>query len=412
LGFTSLICRPVYNISTKLVSISRSGTLKSIDSSPTPQPHSLRQIKPWDIIAGVNATLSAASTQISRWDVAHDSEVAWVVFDDFFNLLNISAPQKRVTNFLDDALLTEISRRAFSFVAAEIAKQYLLIPTSDTFSGTMNYVEHRLFVHQLSLRAMEAVLALLVILSCVIIFFRPSQVFSRDPGSINGLSTVLSRSPSVETILKGTGATSLATLETLLSGRSYESCGDFGTSLPIFKVQEVSQMSKHLTNTQSGVRNSWWRPFSVTKTARVFTLSMPIILIAALEGTYQSSYRRNGIADIQSDNYIYYIWVYIPASIMLDVRAIFDTVDFSTRLFQPYRVLHDGAAAPQGSIFENYFSKLSIHSLCSGLVRHHFAVASTSLSMLLAPALTMVVSGLYFTTDNIQKSSAVAKRMD
>jgi Protein of unknown function (DUF3433) len=417
LSFTGLICKPSYGITTKNVSLSDSGSFESIDSSSDPPSRLTPQITPWDIADGVTSSIVAAAQQILSWHGSgYDPDIPHVAFDAFFAHLNMTTPQKRATDFLDETLLRNISRCTFTSLAVQVAKQKLLISANDELAGYTDISQRRLLMQKLSLRTMEASLAVLVLSIGIIVTFRPVSVSSRDPGSIVGALTIFSRSSSFMKILNGLGLASEKKLKMLLAGRQYRSILTFSLGERIFKIEEVQEVSEPGTPIVETRKESnqyqWWRPFSVTVFACMLILLTPIALIAALEGTYQTSYRYDGILDIKPDTYVYYSWVYVPALVMLGIRALFDVVDFNTRVFQPYCALYHQSAPAERSIFVNYLGKTSIYAFCSGLAVRQFLVVFMLATMHMAPLLTIVASGLFKAQEVPQKLSIEADRLD
>lgn len=415
LSFTGFLCKPTYGMSKREVSIDGSGSLKIIDSSSNSISYSLPLITPWDILDGANSSLLAASRQIATWDDPYDPDIPYVDFDTFFLLLNITAPQAKATDYLDQAWLLDASRRTFRSLAVQLAKQYLMISKTDEFAGTMQSTESRLLVHDLSLRAMEAILIVLVLSTGFVILFRPQMVSICDPGSIAGASMMFTNSSSFVKRLSIVGLVSEERLRASTFKRQYLITVAKGSRGSTPKVDAVSDCSMSHTGSMIDVSRSkhqWWRPFAATLSARVFILLTPILLMVALETVYQISRRYDGIANVDLQSYIHYSWVYVPALVMLAARAIFDTVDFNTRLLQPYCTLSQQPSTAERSVLVNYLAKISLRALCSALAKRHFAVALTSATMFMAPFLTIVVSGLFATSEVARTSSVVLEQLD
>lgn len=140
----------------------------------------------------------------------------------------------------------------------------------------------------------------------------------------------------------------------------------------------------------------WWKPIS--KGWQFASVALPVLIIIGLEITFQFSRRREGLADITSNGYIRYTWVYVPALVMILVHIFFKGIHFSAMIVQPYLELKRGAATA-GSIMENHLSKLTVHSFWSALSKRQFTLSASALSVILAPALRVAVSGLYAAED-------------
>lgn len=71
-----------------------------------------------------------------------------------------------------------------------------MVPAADTFTGTYDHFEGRVFVRSLSLRLMQSSLATLAILTAIVLLFAPRNVVSRCPDSIGAIAAILVESPS------------------------------------------------------------------------------------------------------------------------------------------------------------------------------------------------------------------------
>lgn len=123
---------------------------------------------------------------------------------------------------------------------------------------------------------------------------------------------------------------------------------------------------------------------------------LPIVVIIALEVVYYISTSSHGITLVDDKSpFIHYIWVYIPALIMFTIRCLFTSVEFGTRIVQPYSLLREGSAAPETTILENQLRKIALYGLFDTLRKRQLALAAATSSLFLAAINPIVVSGLY-----------------
>jgi hypothetical protein len=71
-------------------------------------------------------------------------------------------------------------------------------------------------------------------------------------------------------------------------------------------------------------------------------LAAPLVLIAALEIVYRQSARHSGLADVVSDGYIRFTWIYIPTLVFVSVATLFNMLQFEIQVLQPYHALRVG----------------------------------------------------------------------
>ncbi|KAI2818566.1 hypothetical protein CBS115989_5050 [Aspergillus niger] len=328
----------------------------------------------------------------------------------FYLVANLTSPHT-MPDLLNASILERVSRPTFNAMAAQIARQYLLSSADGNFAGTYSAHTQRVVVRELSVRIMEATLAVLIILTAALWICRPNRCTSRDPGTIAGLASILSRSPKVSERLTGCkNAQDLAT--NLADGRFYTRVtdNDGWRTFGIEEDQKATEASR--PGASSAGPLIWWRPISVTVWWWIISIVLPVLIIAGLEASYQVSARQDGLGTVTSGGYIHYVWAYLPALIFLIVRIFFDCIHFSAMVFQPYLELRQGGVTAPGSLMENHLSKLTLFSFLTAIKRKQWAVCATGFTVLLAPALTVAVSGLYSTQDIMYTRSASIARTD
>jgi hypothetical protein len=401
----SLVCEPTYKISKGLVSLFGSNqSVASIDPIPTNETSlngTIPDVTPVDIGTGLLSTLAAAENsigtlmQLDNVD-ANLSDPNNNYLSAFFLTATVSSPHD-LESLLDAAHLETVSRSTYRAMTAQMARKYLMATTDEPLNGSYSASAKRLIVRELSVRLMEPTLALLVLVSGAMWAWRPVKCTPRDPGTISGLATILARSPQISEKLAGVN--NRKDMKASLAGNLYLSETTYKDDQQSFGIGAPHESEEALRASQSPGQLSWWKPVSILLWWRILTVVIPLLIIVGLETAYQVSYQRTGLADINSDSYIRYTWVYIPAFFMLLIQALFDGTHFSTQVFQPYVELRRGGVSAQESLMSNYLSKFTIHAFWSALTKRKFAISATALTMTLAPCLTIAASGLYSTED-------------
>ncbi|KAJ9636690.1 hypothetical protein H2199_007683 [Coniosporium tulheliwenetii] len=440
---TILICEPRYAIHRASVSLTEaetpSGTGVSVNLDPDPN-FTLPMVSNWDIAMGFRSALQAAPAKFDE-PLTNDRDKnsnppvgAGSTYDVFFRFLNTTLPhstthihnqQEADFNLMNTLMDTEVfkahANQLFTSVTAQLAKEYLMIPTNESFIGTSVSTQQRLHVRVVSLRLMEASLGLLVVVVAAIAALASPSGVTRDPSSVGGLSAVLVGSPEFVESVRSTGAQSVTRIARLLSSRLYKSCVDQsadGTAR--FRIQTIIDLRagtqeeecyKESGNSNDSVTIKWWQPFSVTLLGRTVLLAVAIAAIVTLELLYRSSQRHGGIADLPSDN-ARYAYTYVPALGMTIIAALFGSFDSSLRIFQPYRNLRRGRSTAQQSILDDQLGKMSIQALYSSLSKRQFAVSASTLAVLLAPFLSIAVSSLYGLDTFVSQYPVVVRQMN
>jgi hypothetical protein len=392
----SLLCKPTYSISKGLVTLlNRNQSVVSVqaalDDDQTSQNRGIPGIGPLDISAGVQSSLAAVRYPMRTIARPYlDRNIS-----AFYQIANMSSPHA-MEDLFDAAVLEDVSRETYASIAAQVASRYLMVSADRQFEGEYSATAKRVMVRELSARAMEAALGVLVVLSAAMWVCRPVRSTPRDPGTISGLAAILSRSASLSERL--VGVQNKGDLKAALARGLYSSRVADNEGQRTFSIEPKCRASEETrpTASSSDPDAPWWKPIS--KGWQFASVALPVLIIIGLEIAFQFSRRREGLADIISNGYIRYTWVYVPALVMILVHIFFQGIHFSAMIVQPYLELKRGAATA-GSVMENHLSKLTVHSFWSSLSKRQFALSASALSVILAPALRVAVSGLYATED-------------
>lgn len=141
----------------------------------------------------------------------------------------------------------------------------------------------------------------------------------------------------------------------------------------------------------------WWQPLPATIWFRITVFVSTLTVIVALEVLFQRSKKNRGLADAIVDGFQYYTWTYIPSSVMALIGLTFATADSTARTLHPFQVLRRGNAAFKEMLYDPA-CQLSLVAVIRAARTRQFALAATICTALMAPALTIVTSGLYTPT--------------
>ncbi|GKZ37496.1 hypothetical protein AbraIFM66950_009046 [Aspergillus brasiliensis] len=419
----ALVCSPTYTISRGSVSL-LFGNQSVVSMQSSNSSSSNRTIPGVDAIelgTGLISSLSLAEGTLDTLNYVDTTTHAFATYQynmsdpnstypsAFYLVANLTSPYL-MTDLLDASILEKVSRPTFNAMAAQIARQYFLPSADEDFAGTYSAHTQRVVVRELSVRIMEATLAVLIVLTAALWIWRPVRCTSRDPGTIAGLASILARSPNVSERLAGSKNTK-DLVTSLSDGRFYTRVTD-NDGWRTFGIEEDQKATEATRPGVSSGTLTWWRPISVKVWWWIISIILPLLIIAGLETSYQVSARQNGLGTVNSGGYIHYVWAYLPALIFLITRIFFDCIHFSAMVFQPYLELRQGGVTAPGSLMENHLSKLTLLSFLTAIKRKQWAVCATALTVLLAPALTVAVSGLYSTQNIAYTRPASIARTD
>ncbi|KUJ19489.1 uncharacterized protein LY89DRAFT_773942 [Mollisia scopiformis] len=387
-NLSGLLCRPTLSIAKRTVSGFVNSSIKISDST-MPGLSTTTNVPNYMVMPLLTqlVQMRADDTDITTY---YDGGIsAW------FALLNETVPQKDVTAWANSQLLGSVSQLVFPTVAAQVAKQYFMDAVSEVQPGALGHIQNRLCIEPLSLRLMEAGLALVAITSILLALY-PFKRLPRPFGSIGALALIIARSPILQQLLRGTGALSLASLKTKLQRSSFTTSPVRTTSTFCIDVQrEVdTQDSIGFFGPDARGLEDRWHPVPVIFLFRSGTVVGPLLLIAILEALYRYSESNSGLIDAPANEYAKYAWLYLPALVMYALGTLYLVLDSFSKTIHPYQKLARGSANRQ-ALMEDHFGKIELYALGEAISCRHIALVATTLIVLLAPLLTIVVSGLY-----------------
>lgn len=322
-----------------------------------------------------------------------------------FLAMSNANPDVNGTGWLDGNLLATQAEKTMSAMAAQLAKDFLLVPAHGERMGTSEQTLNRILVRVLSLGLMEAALCVLICVVAAFLVFVPWSVCPRDPTSIGAMATILASSGTVNRSLQGTGTWSEHTLASAGVSRTYESHVALEEQDgPQFSIKTSDEQP--LCSEDGRQKVQWWIPISSKVYAQLTILGMPVVLIVVLEILYQYSQQHAGVIDVQSESYTYYAWVYVPAMTLFGISTLYGMVDENARIFQPYSVLRKSPAPARVLISSQHLGKPTLRSLWDSIRFRHLATLATALAVLIGGMLPVAVSGL-FTMQMMVKSEPI-----
>lgn len=396
----SLICRPTYNITAGLVRLAKpnsgSDQTPTISLLPNQRSRTISGINAWNI---ANACLSQLDALVSDLFRVPNSDGAWL--DPFLGCAVSTMPEMKPADFMDPVVLEDASNRFLSSLSAQLAWEYLMIPTKEVFKGTESRIEHRLFAKALPIRISQGILGAMVALTLLLAVRIPRNAGIYVPGSVATIAAILSKSAAVVGVLEsGCGTLAEKDLITGLAPYKFATATQEQPRFPTSGIFMTPGSSRPAPETADSVPNSpqpikWYRPWAFKPLFMIVTLASPLLLIVALEILYQKASANRGIADIPSNRLIRYTWLYIPTITLAQVGMLFSMLDFEIESMQPFYELLKSRTLAKRSILSYPLGNMTLQSLWNAFRYRQIAVAATATATLFAPTLTIVASGLY-----------------
>src|SRR5690242_11125133 len=192
---TAVVCEAKYNITDTHVIMDRYGNLKN-DPQMASTTARAQKFPAYNLVDGLLTACDAAGVVLDD-TYAYSSQPAdpWGSFHVLFEKwVNATYPSSDLRN---PNVLQSRANEMFSMLTAQMVKQNLMRPSTDTTIGTCRATKDRLRVRGLSLYIMGAVLVVLMLSTISLMYIAPRTYSSRDPSSIGGLALVLSQSPAL-----------------------------------------------------------------------------------------------------------------------------------------------------------------------------------------------------------------------
>lgn len=382
---SSIICKASYGIYPATVTINANN---SINSAPVINIE--RHAKP-SVFPGISASDLANALYNSYTAQNQGSSI------ELHDYLTAIRPGVTTEDLMSNSeLLADLIQELFARTSAQIANIYLTTPSSRNIPAHSLEMQNRLMARWLAFGSVMCLLACLASFALLLAYKRPYSSVSCDPGSIIGLASILARSPELRDLLHGTGSNTLAVLGQKLSGHCYgvKKHGSFG--IVVQPSADSTDDQEYLENPEIPSKLDWYHPFQTSLPGKALILTATMITLCALEGVHQISRAHDGLTDIGHDQYVHYAFTLIPTFHFVVLGMVFGAVDFSVRMFQPYHLL-TRKAVPWTAMNSDMLARIGLHSLWSAIRKRQVATACISSCMILAPFLSIVTSGLYFT---------------
>jgi hypothetical protein len=389
---TAIVCTPSYKVQKTLVTTNPQGAFLGGISAHS-ESHNL-SISAWDLWSAVNRSLVAAGPVFIVRPDAHTMQIGGSLYDELFAVM-ISTFSRSPIEYLNHDSLIHDTQRLFKAVANQIAARYLLGDSGKTTAGSYRATQSRILFLDSSLRVVEAGITIIIVCACLMIAYSPWVPYSIAGDNTAILAVILARSSQLKTSLKGNGIMSHERMLQSLTKHSF-ACMEHSTTRPdlvqVYGSGNNHELDPHISDCD------FWRPSALSKLMRVITIMTPLAIIASLELTYRISHRYDdyGLASIPSDRQWHYAWTWIPALVMTITKLLCRSVTSSISLLDPYSRLRNQRTIGYRAFCRSNLSKPSLQLCFESLQNRRWALLTTSLSALLGPFLTIIVSGLFF----------------
>jgi hypothetical protein len=403
-----LVCTPIVWLQIALVMTDSAENVFSVDAQTNPRAN----FTSWGLWSAFDTSLQAAApTLLEGSTVSLYPEFS---YDDFFSTL-LATYSRQPAEYLDVVSLQVDSmilyEAATSLIINKQWRIYSLIEdwTAEETQGVIIINPLRVILRGPALRITEAGIAMIIICACLVVIISPCPSVSSGTTLVS-LAVTVQQSGLLKSQLQRSGKMSLDHIRDSLSGRLYSSIShglDKFTTIQLHEHQATPPISVPVAET-----DIWWRPLVFSMYMKIAVLILPLIIAACLEATYQISHQKHGLDDAPVNQYWHYAWTWIPALTMTLVSLLYSSLTWSVALLDPYSILRTTSVAAQPALSHLNLSNPSIQLFYQGLRLKRYALIAASVSAILAPFLTIIVSGLILVQPTLKTEGRVVPLVD
>ncbi|KAF6804779.1 hypothetical protein CPLU01_16038, partial [Colletotrichum plurivorum] len=323
----------------------------------------------------------------------------------FFQLFSARREWNENRGFLSRAsMLQEMSIETLTGLVNEFAKTSLLVENSQrkSLDAAATISENKLHMRQYTLWPMVAGFLLLSVLCLILQLAISRQTKTIDiAGSIASLAVVLTSSPSLMMVLKGTGhyrsSQLKAKLKTVQFSVEFSSLGSLSVEaishtldLPALDTF-TRDTSAHNSSTQDllalkeAPKTQPWLPLSARSPMIALLFTLPLLCIVVLEILQSMSDCESGIGIFRLESG--------------EITTLFNSLDSTVAIFAAFNSLGSGGALADKSKMFHLLKMPSPLVPFNAMRLQHRGPTASYLACFLGGFLTIVVSGLWVTKD-------------
>jgi Protein of unknown function (DUF3433) len=408
----AVVCKPGYGIERARVTYAyaQNPPITTVTGPLTRSGRTLQGFYQYNLTSEVIAALFDAVTAFG--DIVSE-DLALELPNTFFKMMS-EVVHANYEALLNETTLAKAAPEVYKSLANQIAKTWIVMPSTDPLEGQVKFLEDRLWIAAIPLWIMTGAFIAMMIIVVIVASSRPVGVVPCNTESIGSVSLILAQSDNIQDILSAAGGIDFGMLRDTMSNykfRSFVKSSD--NEIPRFALHASSSGATAEAKVHSR-KIQWWHPLASSKTVICLTLSLPICLIITLEVLQRLSDRWNGIAPITSSGNLFSILLtrFLPALIMLVVATLYNSLDFAMSMLAPFHSLCTGQRVATRSIRSTLLGKTPLHAIYHSVRHAHHGATFSAIAALLGSTLTIIVSGLYTIHDVPLPRSIDINRMD
>lgn len=248
---------------------------------------------------------------------------------------------------MDPGLLMKTGSSLLKSLSVHVLREIFMQPASRNTTGLITFTEDRLQVKEISTAFIYSFLGILVALSIGMIYVRPHAATPFKPYSIAFIATVVANSPNFQKTLNISKPHVVAIYTSArvdLNGRAVLKSETASQSvLEIEPIRSIKDQSLSQTPEDGVDVSSWWRPAAGTSWFLSLGISLPLLLIGAIETVQHFSDVSDGFIDVVHNNSTLFA-TYVPAAVLIGVASTYSALDQTAAIFTSFAALKRGKA--------------------------------------------------------------------
>ncbi|KAK7531972.1 uncharacterized protein J3D65DRAFT_635369 [Phyllosticta citribraziliensis] len=334
--------------------------------------------------------------------------------DPFTSSITDNEVALNIESFLSDPeRLTGAVEQQANAIMAQITNSLARANTTGPVEGKIRTDGPKLFLRQISLRALQAFL-LAIAVACVLqsTLFRPKTILREDPGSIAAQAVVLASSPeAVERLFAREAVSSESHMRHGLASKIWSLQPSPNGGVMLQAAKQEDQPVNAVPSQSPGVySHDGFRPLALQFWAKWGVIAATLAVMAALAALMALSQVHDGIcADTAAASDAF---AFVPTVVFLVLGYASSGLDAAVRVMAPYKNLWNGYSGKKQPLLSSLSSAPSVLAPFRAVKnRLGLTVAASSFVILFIPAIKIVAAGLYGVA-LVQRSQSIDALVD
>ena len=414
---TSIICKPSYKLNQYRIQVNPQPTGAEVPFTSDKLPNTTRKLhrlRDGDLVPAL-MTVAAASQSLGSEGIVSSIGSTSIIRppDQLFRLMQLIKGESDLHAFLDSSTLIKSGPQAFKGVWMQIANENLLQKPGILVQGTLTEQLLRLEVSTLAFGLLLCLFAFLTCIPIVLVYLRPHDCTPIDPSTISAATSLLSKSPDVQSYMGHAWTRSnMVSSPSALSGVQFVSnchAATFGilcTSPGSAKIETSDEQLHH------AAEQEWWCPLAFKTWYAILSILLPLLLAAILQILQYLSDSRDGLLDINSNKSRTVLIASLPAAVLACLAALTSSLHLSLMEILPFMRLRSMACDAKSSVSVNLVTKSYLEGMYWAIRRHTLSLGASVLAAGTASLLTIVASGLLFSSNVLRNTSGTVTTAD